>query len=316
MNIKEKKFLITGATGFVGANLTRHFLKKGARVSILKRRNSNSWRIKDIIDQVSFYDVDLLDSEKLNKTVKHIRPDVVVHTAVYGGYIAQYDPELVLKTNFYGTVNLLNSCLKKGFEFFINTGSSSEYGIKNSPMREADLLEPVTPYGVSKAAASIYCQYVAKKYRLPIATLRLFSPYGYFDDISRVISYIALSCLRNKKFIISSPEAVRDFVFIDDVVDSYEKLLINGENLSFGIFNIGSGVQYSVRELTERIIKIMGCSALVKYEERPSARVEPKKWVANISKSKKDLKWKPWISIEEGLRKTIEWFEEHKGLYF
>lgn len=108
MSIKGKNILITGATGFVSANLVRHFLKKGANISILKRQQSNLWRIKDIINQISAYNADLLDS-----------------------------------------------CLKSGFGLFVNTGSSSEYGVQDSPMRESDLLKPVTLYGVSKAAASI-----------------------------------------------------------------------------------------------------------------------------------------------------------------
>ncbi|MCX5699370.1 MAG: SDR family NAD(P)-dependent oxidoreductase [Candidatus Omnitrophica bacterium] len=315
MNIKGKKILVTGATGFVGANLVRHFLKKGANISILKRQQSNLWRIKDIINQISVCNADLLDYARVNKAVKRIRPEVIFHAAAYGGHVTQDNPTRILKTNFDGTVNLLDACLKRGFGLFVNTGSSSEYGIKDSPMKESDLLNPVTLYGISKAAASIYCQYAAKKHSLPIVTLRLFSPYGYFDDGSRAISYIILSCLKTKTVNISSPDSVRDFIFIDDVVDAYEKALERSSKMSEGIFNIGSGKQRSIEKLAGKITRAVDNNIVVKYPKKSSARIEPKSWVADISKSHAGLKWKPRFNIDEGLSKTIDWFRENKGLY-
>lgn len=315
MNIKGKKILVTGATGFVGANLVRHFLKKGANISILKRQQSNLWRIKDIINQISIYDANLIDYARVDKAVKRIKPDVILHAATYGGYVTQDNMALIIKTNFDGTVNLLDSCLKRGFEFFVNTGSSSEYGIKDSPMRESDLLEPVTLYGVSKAAASIYCQCVAKKHNLPIVTLRLFSPYGYFDDGSRAVSYIILSCLKNKTVNISSPDSMRDFIFIDDVVDSYEKALGRNSSIGSGIFNIGSGKQCSIEKLAAKIASAVDNNIVVKYRKKSLSWIEPKVWVADISKSDAGLRWKPKFNIDEGLKKTIDWFRANKGLY-
>ena len=307
--------LITGATGFVGANLVRHFLKKGANISIFRRQRSDLWRIKDIINQISVYNADLLDCPRVDKAVKRIKPDVILHAATYGGYITQGNLSLILKTNFEGTVNLLDSCLKRGFELFVNTGSSSEYGIKDYPMRESDLLEPGTSYGFSKAAATIYCQYLAKKHSLPIVTLRLFSPYGYFDDRSRAISYVILSCLRKKTVNIFSPDSVRDFIFIDDVVNSFEKALGRSSNMSGGIFNIGSGKQCSIEKITGKITRVLDNNIIVKCQRKHSTRIEPKSWVADISKSHVGLKWEPRVNIDEGLRKTIDWFRENKGLY-
>ena len=315
MNIKGKKILVTGATGFVGANLVRHFLKKGASISILKRQESNLWRIRNIANQISVYNADLLDYARVNKAVKRIRPDVILHAATYGGYLIQDSLSGILKTNFDGTVNLLDAYLKSGFGLFVNTGSSSEYGIKVSPMRESDLLKPVTPYGVSKAAASIYCQYAAKKHSLPIVTLRLFSPYGYFDDGTRAVSQIILSCLSDKAVNIYSPDSVRDFIFIDDVVDAYEKALVKMSNMRGDTFNIGSGNQCSIKKLAVKITREIDNNAIVKYQKKPSVRIEPKSWVADISKSSAGLKWRPRINIDEGLKKTIGWFRENEGLY-
>jgi nucleoside-diphosphate-sugar epimerase len=315
MNIKGKNFLITGASGFIGANLTRHFLKKGANISILKRRQSNLWRVYDIKNRISIYNADLLDYAKVNRVVNRIKPDVIFHTAAYGGHVSQDNLSRILKTNFIGTVNLLNSCSKTGFELFVNTGSSSEYGIKDHPMKESDILTPITPYGVSKAAATIYCQYVAKRNDLPIITLRLFSPYGYFDDGNRVISYVILSCLKNSLLNISSPDSVRDFIFIDDVMLSYEQALEKNGNMRGDIFNIGSGKQCSIINLAKKIIRAFGNNMTVGYKEDLCAGIEPKHWVADTSKSFKELGWKPKFNLDEGLKKTIKWFKDNNSFY-
>jgi nucleoside-diphosphate-sugar epimerase len=145
--------------------------------------------------------------------------------------------------------------------------------------------------------------------------LRLFSPYGYFDDGNRVVSQIILSSLENKTVNISSPDSVRDFIFIDDVVDSYEKALERSSNMSGCIFNIGSGKQCSIEKLAGKIARAVDDNIVVRYQKKPSARIEPKSWVADISKSHAGLKWKPRFNIDEGLRKTIDWFRENKGFY-
>jgi nucleoside-diphosphate-sugar epimerase len=140
-------------------------------------------------------------------------------------------------TNIIGSVNLIDSCAKNGFKYFINTGSSSEYGLKNSKMVETDLLEPLSAYGVTKSAFTLAAQSYAKIYKLPIVTLRLFSPYGYFDGQSRFVPTIIKSCLDNIPVNLSNPNYVRDFIFIDDVIDAYTYFL-NGNKYYGEIFNI------------------------------------------------------------------------------
>lgn len=316
MNIKSKKILITGATGFVGANLVRYFLKKGADISILKRRQSNLWRISDITSHISIHNVDLLDYSKVNNTLKRIKPDVIFHAATYGGHVSQDNVSQILKTNFDGTVNLLNACLKNEFGLFVNTGSSSEYGIKNFPMQETDMLAPITPYGVSKASASIYCQYAAKKHGLPIVTLRLFSPYGYYEEPTRLIPSVIVDCLKGENPKVSSTHPVRDFIFIEDIIDAYVKVIETKKEMQGEIFNIGYGRQHSVGEIVLRIIELTGNRVKPEWKSITNPRVEPITWVADISKAKKILNWQPRYDFEKGLKKTINWFKNNNRFYF
>lgn len=316
MNVKRKNILITGATGFIGSNLVRYFLDKQARVSIFKRKKSNPWRIIDIKNRFISYDINLLNYADVKRAVKLIKPEIVIHAATYGGHLTQRNTSLIFKTNFDATVNLLDTSIKSGIGIFINSGSSSEYGLKNCPIKETDALEPVTPYGISKAAAAIYCQHRSKKSGIPVVTLRLFSPYGYYDDINRAVSSFILSCLRKVPPNVIYPNSVRDFIFIEDVMEAYGNVLRHRSNLSGEIFNIGSGKQFSVKDLAVKIMKLTNINARLSCQNKNKYLLtEPKTWVADRSLSFRKLGWKPKFNIEEGLSKTTDWFRSNIGLY-
>jgi len=312
--LKGSKVLITGSTGFIGANLVRRFLKIGAEVYVFTRITSNKWRIKDILKEVNEYCVDLLDYEKLESIILDIEPDIIFHTAIYGGYPFQKDIKMIIESNFIGTVNLVNACKKVDFELFINTGSSSEYGIKSKPMSEDDILEPINDYAVSKAAATLYCQAVARREKIPVVTLRLFSPYGYYEEPTRLIPSVVISCLKEKNPEVTSPNSVRDFIFIEDVIDAYMKV-IETSGIGGKIFNIGYGEQHSVGEMVNTVVELTGNNVRPEWGSVPKRANEPNVWQADITKAQDILKWQPKHSLEEGLAKTVKWFMENMTLY-
>ncbi len=312
--ITGKKVLITGATGFVGSNLVRKALSWNSEVYAIVRKKSNIWRIWDIINDISVIDVDLVDYEKLRSSIKEIRPDIIFHTAVYGGSADQSDIHTIMTSNFIGTVNLVQSCMQVNFDVMVNTGSSSEYGIKYRPMKESDQLEPTTDYGVSKAASTLFCYSKAISDELPIVTLRLFSPYGSYESRARLIPSIILSVLRGNPPTISSRNNVRDFIFIDDVIEAYQSVSVL-DNPSGMIFNIGSGIQHSVGEVTDTILKYLGPNINYQTGHPQVWRIEPPFWEADITSAKMELHWEPKYSLNNGLIKTIEWFKENINLY-
>ncbi|MEN6552822.1 MAG: NAD-dependent epimerase/dehydratase family protein [Methanobacterium sp.] len=309
-----KKVFITGSTGFVGSNLVRRSVKEGADVHILTRKKSNEWRLNDVLDDTNTYKADLTDIKELNLIIRDVEPSIIFHLATYGGDPSQHDTQKIIESNLIGTVNLVKACKEVGFDNFINTSSSSEYGIKSKPMYENNLLEPVNDYGVSKAAATLFCQSIAKKYNLPITTLRLFSPYGYFEGEKRLIPSVILTSLKGESPKVSSPHFVRDFVFIEDVLDSYLKI-IESPQVMGEIFNIGTGKQHTVGEVVNKIIELTGEKVQPEWGLTSKWSNEPKKWQADISKANKYLKWTPKYSLERGLAKTVEWFSDYNGLY-
>jgi nucleoside-diphosphate-sugar epimerase len=313
-SLKKKTILITGVTGFVGSNLLRRLCKTHADLHIITRESSNLWRIKDIIHDIRRHTPDLSDFTRVKKVIHEIHPDIVYHLATYGGNSRQDNFREIFASNFFGTVNLLNACKETGFDLFVNTGSSSEYGIKTDPMKETDLPEPRNNYGISKTASTLYCQSVALNENLPIVTLRLFSPYGNFEDRERLIPSVILSCLRGKNPEISSPEFVRDFIYIEDVIDLYEHLP-DARVIPGNIFNAGSGKQHTVGEVVDSIIRITGnqVKPVVGLPRRwPN---EPKVWQADMSKTLTSLNWALKYDLDAGLKKSVEWFENHQQLY-
>lgn len=313
--MRNKKVLITGATGFIGANLARRYIKYGADVHIFVRSTSDNWRIKEVLKDVNKHSLDLLDHEGVRRAVSKIKPEIILHAAAHGGHFFQTDELKIMRDNIMGTVNLVDACARNGFECFINSGSSSEYGIKSEAMREEDILAPVNAYGVSKAAASMFCSMKADIMNLPLATLRIFSPYGYYDEKSRLISSVILSCLSGKNPRLSSAHYVRDFIFIDDVVDAYVAAVKKINKIKGKVLNVGSGKQCSVGEVVKKVMKFTGNNVKAEWGTVKNTGKEPICWRADISKAKRSLNWQPDYSIDRGLRKTIDWFKKNISLY-
>jgi nucleoside-diphosphate-sugar epimerase len=316
-SMEKLRVLITGASGFIGANFCHFFVSQGAEVHVLVRKTSNLWRIKSIKNKLDVHYCDLNEREKLKGLISEIKPEGIMHFAIYGGYPFQKETLQIIKTNFLGTVNLLDACMNVGFKWFINTGSSSEYGIKSKPMKEDDLLEPINDYGVAKAAGTLYCQSVAKRTEAPIYTMRLFSPYGYYEEPTRLVPYVIRSCLKNEALLLSNPNAVRDFVFIEDVINAYLQLILNMHLVKSGeIFNVGSGNQHKVSEVVAIIKKLTNSNSQLNWKRHLGRDSDILKiWEANIDKITSNLNWHSQYTLEEGLKKTIDWFKEHLNLY-
>ena len=304
------RVFITGATGFVGSNISRHMLDAGHEVHILIRKKSDTWRIDDIKDQITPHFSDISDKNGLLNAMSVAKPEIVYHTATYGGFPHQTDFNKTVQTNIVGVINLIQACVDNGVECLVNTGTSSEYGICDGPMREDMVLNPLSMYGATKATASVILKNTDK---LPIVTLRLFSPFGFYEDNKRLIPYLILSYMRNMQPKLSSKNFVRDFIFIEDVMKSYEKA--SDPNLGGNIFNIGTGKQHTILDVVSFIKNCTKSRIDLIWDSGQQRKNEPKNWFADTTKSKKILKWHPKHSLEYGIKKTIEWFRLNSKFY-
>jgi len=311
----KKNILITGGTGFVGANFVHRLAKEGYKPTVFIRKKSNLWRLKNIVSKIHILETDLQNTKLLSRQVSRIKPSHIFHLAVYGAQQSiQKDIIQTYTQNILSSVNLMEVCCKQGFQQYVNIGSSSEYGLKKSAMKEADILQPINHYGATKAAISLAASVFSTTYRLPISTLRLFSPYGYWEDRRRFIPTLILDAINGKRAELSRPSYVRDFIFIDDVIDALVHFLTSKKHYN-EVFNIGSGKQYTLQQVVDEVQDISSNKLKVTWNDRKSNQLEPSFWKADITKTKKQLNWKPRISLKQGLQKTYQWILRNKNLY-
>ncbi|MBN1259328.1 MAG: GDP-mannose 4,6-dehydratase [Anaerolineae bacterium] len=311
--MSNKRVLVTGATGFVGAHLVRRLLEAHEDVHILIRPSSNLWRLQEIETQIKKHSGDLADAEGIHDIVTEIQPQVIYHLATLGAYPFQKDAEAIIRTNIFGAWNLLKACAGIDYEVFVNAGSSSEYGSKRFAMRETDVLEPNSYYAVSKSAQSLLCQHLARSENRPICTLRLFSVYGYYEEPTRLVPTLIRRCLNGQDLSMTSRYTARDFVFVDDVIDAFlqtEALAKAGP----AIINVGTGVQHTLEDIVAQILTITGARVGVHWGEMEPRIWDTDTWVADITQSRRLLNWTPKTSLDEGLRLTVAWFKRYYGL--
>jgi len=307
--LSRKSVLITGGAGFIGANLVRKLALLNYDVNLLIRPSTDLWRLKKILPQFKIHTIDISDIKNLKKTVTQINPKIIIHLATYSQYRNQADFKQMVETNIKGTLNLLTASKDIDYDIFINTGSSSEYGIKNTPMKETDLLEPISFYAATKASTTVLCQVFAKEYQKPIVTLRPFSVYGPFEEKERFIPTIIKSVIENKTIKLTPGNQRRDFINVQDVVDIYVKTIEKGKSLAGQILNMGTGVEYTNDEVVKTLFKITGKKVKIEKGAFPKRLWDTSHWVADVSKTKKLLNWKPGFTLEEGLRNTFNYFK-------
>jgi nucleoside-diphosphate-sugar epimerase len=306
---RPRTTLLTGGTGFVGANLARRLLHDGHRVHMLVRDGHTGWRIEGIRREVTLHTADLADSARLSAVVRDVRPEWVFHLAAYGAYSEQSDAARIFQANVVGTVNLVEACLREGFEAFVNTGSSSEYGFKDHPPHEGETVEPNSHYAVSKASATMFCRYAAQRHGAHIPTLRLYSVYGPFEQPTRLIPTMIVRGLEKTLPPLVNPDIARDFVFVDDVAEAYLLAATAPGQRPGAVYNVGSGMQTRIAELVELARTLLEIEELPRWGSMQDRQWDTRTWVADSSLIRETLLWRPETSLRHGLLKTLQWLQ-------
>ena len=208
--------LVTGAGGFVGANLAASLARAGHDVVAWTHPGSVTWRLDNLAGEIEVAPVELLDPDAVDAGVRAARPDWVFHLAAHGAYSWQRDPETIMQTNLVATVRLLAACQRHGFAAFVHAGSSSEYGFQDHAPREDELPEPNSDYAVMKASATLHCRFVAQRDDLHVVTLRLYSVYGPWEEPGRLMPTLVARGLEGRLPPLVSPDTPRDFVSVRD----------------------------------------------------------------------------------------------------
>jgi len=301
--------LITGASGFVGSHLLQRVLDRGiSKVSILLRDPENAWRLNTISKMLNVHIIhgSLNDPDTYKKQLKIFSPDMVVNLAWAGVEGSDRNSEEQWDNVFY-MLELMKISYQCGAKRFIGFGSQGEYGNLNKKISEKDFEKPTTAYGLSKLSSYKLGKILAHRLGVQFIWVRLFDPYGPKDGSNWFLSYIIKELLEGRSPKITHAEQLWDYIYIDDVVDAILKLI--EKDGIHGVFNLGSGKSIQLREIIEKIKKIMDVDIDIQYGAVPYREDQIMHLEADIEKISSQIDWVPMVGIDDGLEKTVNWWK-------
>ena len=322
MNWKDKRVLVTGAGGFIGSHLVERLVVEGARVRALVHYNSRNdpglltLLPADTLEHVEAVPGDLRDPVAVRQAVEGM--GIVFHLGALISIPYSYKhPFHVAETNLMGTLNVLQACREMGVRRLVHTSSSEVYGTAlRVPIDEDHPLQGQSPYSASKIGADKLAESYFCAYELPVVTLRPFNTYGPRQSDRAVIPTIITQALTQELVHLGNLDARRDLTYVTDTVDGFI-MVSEAADVEGKTYNLGAGSDISIGELAEKIIKLVGRSVKIDVDEarlRPE-RSEVQRLLADNTLAKKELGWEPRISLDEGLRQTIEWISDNLELY-
>src|SRR3989339_306564 len=306
-------YLVTGGAGFIGSNIAEELVKKGEKVRVLDNLSTGSKvNLKTFFSDIEFFEGDIRDEAALEKALKGI--DFVIHEAALRAVQRSVDDPLSTNdVNITGTLKLLIQAKAAGVKRLVFASSSSVYGDNPIlPKREDQIPAPVSPYATSKITGEYYLRVFHKTFGLETVSLRYFNVCGPRQSPkSKYAAVIPLFIDWAKKGealqIHGDGKQSRDFTYIANVVDGTIRACTS-EGAAGEVFNIACGENYSVLDVAEEIGKVVGIQ--IKYDFQPPRPGDVRQTMADPSKAKKILGFKPRVSFKEGIRRTIEYFDE------
>lgn len=303
---------ITGATGFLGSWLTKYLYKSNNIVALIRDWIPKSDLI-GIIDKINTIRGNVEDYFLIERILNEYEIDLVYHLAaqtIVG--IANNNPMSTFETNIKGTWNILEACRRNKTKKVIVASSDKAYGDQvKLPYNENFPLIGRHPYDVSKSCADLLCRTYYETYDLPVCVTRCGNFYGGGDlNFNRIIPGTITSILNNKIPVIRSDgNSVRDYFYIEDAVAAYVLLAeLMDVNIHGEAFNFSNEIQITVLELVNLIIKLMGSD--LKPIILNEATNEIKHQYLSAKKARETLGWTPKFTLEEGLMKTIKYYEQ------
>ncbi|AEG60225.1 NAD(P)-dependent oxidoreductase [Desulforamulus ruminis] len=301
--------MVTGAGGFIGRHLLKRLTGETVEIGALVRN-------KDPLSfmpthKVSLLCGDLLDEVRLRKIIKEFSPDQVFHLA---GVRPRGKTRKIVQQAYQGnltaTMNLLGCLQESSCRAIVLLGSTEEYGLGPGPFREDQPPCPVSAYGASKAAANQWALLNHRYFNDPISVVRPTLVYGPGQRNHLFLGQLMESLAQGQPFAMTAGEQKRDFLFVDDLVETL-CLVAEKPETRGRVLNIGSGRSISIREVAEKVGCLMGRQSLLKIGALDYSPEDPFDYRVDISLAHRLLKWKPRTTLEEGLQKTIQWYQDN-----
>jgi dTDP-glucose 4,6-dehydratase len=320
--LANKSILVTGAGGFIGSHLVERLVQSGASVRAFVRYTSRAdtgllrLASPQIASKITLIGGDLRDYDAVRKAVKDC--DYVFHLGALIAIPYSYlHPVEVAQTNLMGTLNVLMACRDYGVKRLIHTSTSEVYGTAlTEKIGESHPLQAQSPYSASKIGADKLAESFFCSYDLPVVTVRPFNTYGPRQSARAVIPTIITQALAQKMIRLGNLHTVRDFTYVSDTVNGFICAAV-ADKVEGASFNLGTGSAIEIGELAELVIKKVGVDVKVEVDEnrlRPQ-KSEVRRLLSDNSLALKHLGWRPEISFESGIEKTIDWIKANLDLY-
>lgn len=313
---KGRNVFVTGASGFVGANLASELVERQANVICLRRDEArpNSLELLRVADKVTIVNGSVEELEVVSRALNEYEVDAVFHLAAQALVgAANRSPLSTFESNIRGSYILLEACRTSDTVKRVVVASSDKaYGSQEMLPYTEDLnLNGLFPYDVSKACTDLLAQSFAHTFGLPVAITRSANIYGPADtNMSRIIPGTILSLMKGERPIIRSDGTpVRDFVYTSDIVNAYLTIAENIDSVRGEAFNFGSGEPVSMLDLVERVTRLMGKSDLepdIMLTSKIEREIDAQ--YLDSRKAKELLGWRPMVELDAGLKLTVDWY--------
>jgi len=312
---KDKKVLITGGSGFFASHLTKKMQAAGAQVYVMTKYKSviDNIRLVRIWDEIIPIEADIRNADSLAQ-VKDIQPEYIFHFAAYNHVGDSFLHVLEsLNSNAIGTANLFEAY--DGYEKFVYIDTSEAYGYqKEVPFVETMTPFPTSPYAIGKYTGELYARMKHHVNKLPIVIVRPFNVFGPYQSPKAIIAEMIIKCLNGET--IKSTEGIqtRDFNYVENLVDGVVMASLEAKCIG-EVINIGSGEEITIKDLILTIHRLTNSTSELQIGALPYRPTEIWRMMADSKKANELIGWKPAISFEEGLSRTIEWYKKYIEVY-
>ncbi len=296
--------LVTGASGFIGRHLVARLEDRGARVHATTRGDARAAAAKVGAGSTAWHQLDLADAGAVDSLVGSLRPDFVFHLA--GLVKGARDRALVLpalEANLTAMVRLLDAAAAHGCRRVVQVGSLEE------PPIDRPAVAPASPYAAAKSAATAYARMYAELYAVPVAIARVFMVYGPGpQDYQKLVPYVTRTLIAGSIPSLSSGSRAVDWIYVEDVVEGLLRIAA-ADGVAGRVIDLGSGELTSVAEVVRRIYRLAGRTDHPPFGTLGDRALEQVRR-ADVAATAALLGWQPGVALDDGLRRTFEWFRE------
>jgi len=314
MRKRVPKILVTGGAGFIGSAFARRAARENYRTVVVDKLTyaGDLRRLDEIKNRYIFHKVDICESKKLETVFKKESPDIVINFAASTHVDRSIqDPTPFSKTNYLGTQLLLDISRRHGIKKFVHISSDEVYGeIDNGSFTEDSALKPNSPYAASKAAADLLIRSYIRTYGIPAIIIRPSNNYGCWQYPEKLIPLSILKILRNEKIpVYGNGRNIREWLYVDDCAEGILRILEKGRTGE--IYNLGGREEKHNIDVARMILEILHKDKnLIEFvEDRPG---HDRRYSLDSHKVHEEIRWKPRLNFEDGLRITVLWSLEHK----